>query len=107
MASQRELKFFPELSGLPLPEQQQRLAAAKAIAFGPDTQLRRWRGNIVHYFLMFVLAAGFMALLAPMLGLSQDTAAIVMLVVILPLFFWAQQRRYVALIRQALTDDAH
>jgi hypothetical protein len=51
---------------------------------------------------MFAGSAGFMALLAPALELSQDTAAIIMRVVVLPMFFIVQQRRYLRLIRQAL-----
>ena len=102
MASLRELKYFPELADLPAQEQQRRLAAAKATAFGPDTRLERWRGNLIQFFLMFAGSAGFMALLAPALELSQDTAAIIMLVVVLPTFFVVQQRRYLRLIRQAL-----
>jgi len=102
MATRRELKHFPELSELPIEEQLKRLASAKALAFGPDTRLQRWRGNIVQFFLMFAGSAAFMVLAVPSLHLSQDTAAIIMLVVVLPAFFYVQQRRYLYLIRQAL-----
>lgn len=105
MATARELKYFPELAGLSAPEQEQRLNQAKAIAFGPDTRLERWRGNLVQFFLMFAGSAGFMALLAPALRLSQDTAAIIMLVIVLPLFFIMQQRRYLRLVRRALRQQ--
>ncbi|WP_049722872.1 hypothetical protein [Gilvimarinus polysaccharolyticus] len=102
MTTPRELKYFPELSELPVAEQQQRLNNAKAIAFGPDNRLQRWRGNTLLFGLMFIGSVGFMALIAPALGLSQDAAAIIMLVVVLPAFFVLQQRRYLRLIRRAL-----
>ncbi|WP_041522098.1 hypothetical protein [Gilvimarinus agarilyticus] len=105
MASTRELKYFPELAEYSLPEQESRLKQAKASAFGPDTRLERWRGNLVQFFLMFAGSAAFMVLLAPALSLSQDTAAIIMLVIVLPLFFIFQQKRYLKLIRQALQEQ--
>lgn len=102
MLSERELKFFPELAHLPKEVRLQRLGDAKKRAFGPDKKLSRWRGNILQFALMFAFSAAFMTSLAPMLSLSQETAALIMLIVVLPAFFILQQRRYIRLIRQAL-----
>lgn len=101
----REIRWFPELEGLPPEEQQQRLQAAKRRVFGPDNTLARWRGNLLTFIVMFALSAGFMAVLVPALSLSRDLAAIAMLIVVLPAFFILQQRRYIRLIRRALAAE--
>ena len=104
MTLPREIKFFPELHALPESEQAQRLSEAKALAFGPDRKLVRWRGNLLHFGVMFTVSVLFMVLLAPALSLSREAAALVMLVLILPAFFILQQRRYIRLVRLALAE---
>lgn len=105
MTAPRETRLFPELQHLPPEEQRQRLDAAKQRAFGPDTGLRRWRGNLITFGAMFALCAVFMAVLVPALSLSRDMAAIFILVVVLPTCFILQQRRYVRTLRAALAED--
>ena len=104
MTSPREARLFPELQQLPPEEQTERLEAAKRKVFGPDNTLARWRGNLIQFTLMFAVSAVFMGLLVPVLSLSRDLAAIVMLVMVLPGFFILQQRRYIRIIRRALMD---
>ena len=101
----REIRWFPELEGLPPEEQQKRLEAAKQRAFGPDVALARWRGNLLTFIAMFALSAVFMAVLVPALSLSRELAAILMLLVVLPAFFILQQRRYIRVVRRALQTE--
>lgn len=105
MANKTELKHFPELSHLPPEEQQARLDKAKAAAFGEDTKLKRWRGNVVYFALAFGLSWLFMMVIAPALSLSQDAAALLMLLVVLPICFVGQQKRYIRNIRRELDTD--
>ncbi|WP_319835134.1 hypothetical protein [Gilvimarinus gilvus] len=105
MARQTELKHFPELRHLPIEEQRERLSQAKAAAFGPDQKLTRWRGNLLQFAVMFGMSVLFMMVIAPALALSQDASALVMLLVVLPVFFVLQQRRYLALIRKSLHEQ--
>ncbi len=102
MKKKSELRFFPELAHLPLNEQQEKLAQAKKLAFGHDAQLLRWRGNIIYFALMFTFSAIFMMEIAPALALTQEISALLMMIVVLPIFFLLQQRRYIQLIRQSL-----
>ncbi|MDO3383050.1 hypothetical protein [Gilvimarinus algae] len=104
MGSQREVRQFPQLQGLPEPEQQRRLTEAKARAFGTDHKLERWRGNLLHFGIMFAVSAVFMAWLAPLLSLTRDTAALIMLLIVLPTFFYFQHKRYQRLISKALNE---
>ncbi len=102
MKPSREAKLFPELAHLSEDQQQAVLNAARQDVFGPDVKLERWRGNIINFALMFAVSALFTAWLAPALSLSRDTAALIMLLFILPAFFLLQHRRYRALLRKAL-----
>ncbi|MDO6748414.1 hypothetical protein [Gilvimarinus sp. 1_MG-2023] len=102
MARKQEFKHFPELHDLPDDEKANRLTEAKALAFGPNQKLTRWRGNIMQFAIMFIVSVLFMVFVAPALSLSQDASALIMLFIILPLFFILQQRRYIQLVRQAL-----
>ncbi|UTF59212.1 hypothetical protein [Gilvimarinus sp. DA14] len=102
MNAPREAKQFPELKHLSEDEQRALLKAAREDVFGPDVRLERWRGNIVNFALMFAVSAFFTAWLAPAMSLSRDSAALVMLLIILPAFFVLQHRRYRALLHKAL-----
>lgn len=102
MSQSREFKHFPELNHLPDEQKREHLAKAKAIAFGPDQKLERWRGNLLQFAVMFAVSVMFMMVIAPALSLSQDASALFMLIIVLPVFFVLQQRRYLGLIRKAL-----
>lgn len=104
MLPSNEFKHFPQLDSLTDEQKRERLNQAKAMAFGPDRKLTRWRGNLLYFAIMFAVSVIFMMYIAPAMGLSQDASAMVMLVVVLPLFFILQQRRYIRLIRQALYE---
>lgn len=104
MAKDTLLKQYPELADIAQAERAQLLVEAKAAAFGPDQKLERWRGNLLHFTLMFGVSALFMAIIAPALSLSRDSAALVMLLLVLPAFFIMQQRRYQRLIRAKLAE---
>jgi|SRR5690554_7316851 len=106
MTHPREARLFPELHHLPAEEQQQLLDAAKRRAFGPDRALKRWRENMTTFVIMFGLCVLVMVVLAPALSLSRDMAGGFVLVVVLPVCFIFQQRRYVQRLRVALAEEA-
>ncbi|WP_049631557.1 hypothetical protein [Cellvibrio sp. pealriver] len=103
MNFKRLVKHFPELSSFDLPEQQALLAKAYKDAFSEENKMRIWRNNLISALTMAALCFFFVLVVRPALGMSQQTSAILLMVVALPIYFFIQQRVFINRLRASLT----
>lgn len=93
------VKYFPELHQLSQEEQLQLLGKAHQLCFGPENKLRIWRSNLTSGALLTALSLLLIAVIGPMLQLSPSVTAFVMILVVLPGFFFLQHKRYIHELR--------
>ena len=98
------LKHFPELAQLPREEQETLLRQAHEDATGPEQRLETWRNNLAGLVLVSALCLGLIFWVGPALNLSRPSTAMVIMLVVLPVFIVIQQRRYIARLRSTLTQ---
>ena len=96
------LKHFPEVHHLPLDEQIHVLQQAQKLAAGPDNKLQVWRDNMVALTLLILLCGIVIAVVGPLFNLAASTTAIILMIVIFPLFMLIQHRRQIGYLRPAL-----
>lgn len=96
------LKHFPELSGLPEAEQCALLEKAYQDVFSADNKFKHWRTNLISAAIMTLLCFGFVWVLRPVLGISTQSSAWILMLVALPAYFVVQQRRYIRQLRTSL-----
>ena len=82
--------------------QQALLAQAYQNAFVTEHKLTIWRSNLVSALVMTSLCFLFVLVLRPALGLSQQTSAIVLMLIAFPVYFFIQHRRFIKRLRNSL-----
>lgn len=97
------LKHFPELAHLPREEQETLLRQAHEDATSPEQRLATWGNNLFGLVLISALCLGLIFWVGPALNLSRPTTAMVIMLVVLPVFIVIQQRRYTARLRSFLS----
>lgn len=95
-------KHFPELAGLPEAEQRRLLETAYKDVFSPENKLKNWRTNLISALLMSGLCFLFVLVLRPLLGISPQASAWILMLIALPAYFYIQQRRYISQLRASL-----
>ncbi len=96
------IRHFPELAHLPADEQQQLLTRAYQDAFSSDNRMRNWRSNFIAALLMTSLCFLFVLVIRPALGMSQQTSAILLMIIAFPAYLVVQQQRVIQQIRISL-----
>lgn len=102
MNFKRLAKYFPELAAMTPAEQQALLTQAYQHAFAPEHKMKIWRSNLLSALLMAGLCFLFVLVLRPALGMSQQTSAIVLMLIAFPVYFFIQQRRFINQLRRSL-----
>jgi len=102
MNTKRLAKHFPELAAMEPAEQQALLTRAYNDAFSAENKMKNWRNNLISAAIMASLCFLFVLVLRPALGMSQQTSAIVLMLVALPAYFFIQQRRFISHMRGSL-----
>ncbi len=95
-------KHFPELAAMEPAEQQALLTQAYQNAFATEHKMKNWRNNLVSAAIMLSLCFLFVLVLRPALGMSQQTSALILMLVALPTYFFIQQRRFIKQLRHSL-----
>jgi hypothetical protein len=93
------IKYFPEIHHLPPEEQLNLVSKAHQFCFGPENKLRIWRSNLASGALLTGLSLLLIAVIGPLLQLSSSATAGVMILIILPGFFFLQHKRYICALR--------
>lgn len=95
-------KHFPELTAMEPEQQQALLAQAYQNAFTSEHKLKIWRSNLASALIMASVCFLFVLVLRPALGLTQQTSAIVLMLIAFPAYFFIQQRRFIKRLRDSL-----
>lgn len=95
------LKYFPEIHHLPVEQQYARLEQAYALAIAPK-KIEFWLANVAALMLLIVICGAVISVIGPLFALQQQTTALILVLVVLPLFVFFQQRRFIARLRSAL-----
>lgn len=83
-------------------EQQRLLALAYQNTFAPEHKMKIWRSNLLSALLMAGLCFLFVLVLRPALGMSQQTSALLLMLIALPAYFYIQHRRFITQLRHNL-----
>ncbi len=102
MNPKRLVKHFPEIAALPEAEQRALLDKAYKDVFSTENKMRNWRSNLISAAIMTCLCIAFVLVLRPLLGMSQQTSALLLMLVALPVYFFIQQRRFIQQLRTSL-----
>ncbi len=97
-------KHFPELSSLPAAEQQALIAQAYQNTFSAEHKMKIWRNNLISALIMICLCFVFVLVLRPALGMSQQTSALLLMLIGLPAYFYIQHRRFIKQLRTNLQE---
>lgn len=99
-------KYFPEIHHLSPEQQLELLTSAHQLSFGADNKLRIWRNNLISCAILVGLALLLILVVGPLLKLSSSITAIVMILVVLPGFFFIQHKRYISELRPRVLELA-
>lgn len=102
MNLKRLVKHFPELAKFDSAEQQALLAKAYQDNFSTEHKMRIWRNNLVGAWIMATLCFVFVLVIRPALGMSQQTSALILMLVAFPAYFFIQQRLLIKRLRVSL-----
>lgn len=105
MNLKRLLKHFPEIAMYPETEQHALLDKAYKDVFSPENKMRNWRNNLMSAAIMTSLCIIFIQVLRPALEMSQQTSAFVLMLIMLPGYFFIQQRRFIHQLRTSLKKN--
>lgn len=83
-------------------QQQALLTQAYQNAFSAEHKMKNWRNNLISAAIMVSLCFLFVLILRPALGMSQQTSALILMLIALPVYFFIQQRRFIKQIRLSL-----
>lgn len=83
-------------------EQQALLAKAYQDAFSTERKMKNWRSNLLSALVMTGLCFLFVMVIRPALGMSQQTSALILILIALPAYFFIQQRRFIEQLRASL-----
>jgi small neutral amino acid transporter SnatA (MarC family) len=95
-------KHFPELAEMEPAERQALLTQAYQNAFSAEHKMKIWRNNLISALIMASLCFFFVLVLRPALGMSQQTSAIILMLIAFPAYFFIQQRRFIKQLRSSL-----
>lgn len=95
-------KHFPELAAMEPEKQQALLAQAYQDAFSTEHKMKNWRSNLTSAAIMTGMCFLFVLMVRPALGISQQTSALVLMLVALPAYFFIQHRRFIKQMRLSL-----
>jgi len=93
------VKYFPELHHLPVEQQLALLESAYQASFGPEQKLRIWRNNLVGCGILTAAALLVIVVVGPSLKLPPAATAAIMILGVLPGFFFIQHKRYINELR--------
>lgn len=102
MNFKRLAKHFPELAEMTQEQQQSLLTKAYQDAFAAEHKIKLWGNNLLSALVMASLCFLFVLVLRPAFGMSQQTSAMVLMFVGLPVYFFIQQRRFIKQLRRSL-----
>jgi len=105
MSPKRLIKYFPELAHLPTEQQEALLLNAQKNIEHNKHKLRALAHNLLRAAILFGGCLLFIWYLRPLLGISHQTAGIMIIVLIIPAYLIIQQRRYLQKIRNELQKD--
>lgn len=83
-------------------EQEALLARAYQNTFAAEHKIKNWRNNLINAAMMASLCFLFVLVIRPALGMSQQTSAIVLMVIAFPVYFFIQHRRFINQLRCSL-----
>lgn len=98
------MKYFPEIHHLSAEAQVTLLEQAYQASFGPKNKLRIWRGNLISCAILTGLAMLLILVVGPLLKLSSAITATIMILVVLPGFFYIQHKRYINELRPKVLE---
>lgn len=78
------------------------LARAYQNTFAAEHKMKVWRNNLINAAVMASLCFLFVLVIRPALGMSQQTSAIVLMLIALPAYFFIQHRRFIKQLRSSL-----
>ncbi len=96
------VKHFPEIAHLPHEQQEHLLNKAYQDAFSPEHKMRNWRGNLMTALVMTALCFLFVLVIRPALGMSQQTSAILLMLIAFPAYLLFQHQRMLRQLRASL-----
>ena len=96
------VKSFPEIAHLPPQEQERLLTQAYQDAFSPENKMRNWRSNLIMALAMTALCFLFVLVIRPALGMSQQTSAVLLMVIAFPVYLLFQHQRMLRQVRASL-----
>lgn len=102
MNFKRLARHFPELAAMEPAEQQALLTRAYQNAFSAEHKMKNWRNNLISAAIMASLCFLFVLVIRPALGMSQQTSAIILMLLALPVYFFIQHRRFINQMRDSL-----
>lgn len=83
-------------------EQQALLARAYQNVFSAEHKMKNWRNNLISAAIMTSLCFLFVLVLRPAFGISQQTSALILMLIALPTYFFIQHRRFIKQLRSSL-----
>lgn len=83
-------------------EQEALLARAYQSAFSAENKMKIWRNNLINAAVMASLCFLFVLVIRPALGMSQQTSAIVLMLIAFPAYFFFQHRRFIKQLHNSL-----
>ena len=96
------VKHFPEIAALSPSEQEALLKQAHHHAFADEHKLQLWRNNLISAAIMTSLCFFFVLVIRPAVDMSQQTSALLIMVIGIPAYLVFQHRRYIKRIRISL-----
>ena len=96
------VRNFPEIAHLPAEQQEQLLIKAYQDAFSPENRMRIWRNNLITALIMTALCFLFVLVIRPSLGMSQQTSAILLMIIAFPAYLLFQHQRMLRQLRTSL-----
>jgi hypothetical protein len=92
-------KHFPEIAALSTAEQETLLRQAYQKTFSNEHRLTLWRTNLISALIMTGLCFVFVLVIRPAVGMSQQTSALLLMLIGIPGYFVFQQRRFIKQLR--------
>jgi ABC-type spermidine/putrescine transport system permease subunit I len=102
MNPKRLVKHFPELAELPQAEQYALLDKAYKDAFNQADKMKNWRTNVITAVLMTSVCFLCAWALPKILPISPQASAWFLMLVVLPVLFVIQHRRFIHQLRTSL-----
>lgn len=102
MSPKRLINYFPELAHLPTKEQETILSDAQERLQKDKHNLRTLLDNLFRAGILFGACLLIIWYARPFLGISHQTAALCIMIVVIPCYLFIQQRIYLRKLRREL-----